>query len=329
MNRYCNMEKVDMLLVFGECRRNARNAVALYRERYPDRAHPSAKCFYNIERSLRLHGTFSCGKRVNRTRPVTNDNNAMLVLANFEVNPHTSTRAVAAEMDISHASVIRIAKKNKYHPFKMTLVQHLRLTDGPRRLQFIAWLIATCEEDHEVLNKIMWTDESKFTNNGIVNRHNHHFWTTVNPHWTHVHNFQNKISINVWCGILNGYLIGPYLYEENLTSDGYLHFLQYYLPQLIEDVPYNTRRSMYFQQDGCPAHNAVIVRNYLNTMYGDRLISTHGPCRWPARSPDLSPLDFYLWGYLKSVVYNEIAINSIDDLRERIIRACRSINVLV
>lgn len=122
MNRYCNTEKVDMLLVFGKCRRNACEAVALYRERYPDRAHPSAKTFYNIERSLRVHGKFPCGKRVNRVRPVTNDNNAALVLAHFEVNPHTSTREVAAEMDISRTSIIRIAKKNKYHPFKMTLI---------------------------------------------------------------------------------------------------------------------------------------------------------------------------------------------------------------
>lgn len=171
----------------------------------------------------------------------------------------------------------------------------------------------------------MWTDESKFTNNGIVNRYNRHFWATENPHWTRMRNFQNKISINVWCGILNGYLIGPYLYEENLTSRPFLDFLRINLPQLMEDVPYDIRRSMYFQQDGCPAHNAVIVRNYLNTVYGDWLISTYGPYRWPARSPDLSPLDFYLWRYLKSVVYNETPINSIDDLRERIIRACRSI----
>lgn len=24
---------------------------------------------------------------------------------------------------------------------------------------------------------------------------------------------------------------------------------------------------------------------------------------WPARSPDLTPLDFYLWGHMKTLVY--------------------------
>ena len=28
-----------------------------------------------------------------------------------------------------------------------------------------------------------------------------------------------------------------------------------------------------------------------------------GPIPWPARSPDLTPLDFWLWGYLKGIVY--------------------------
>ena len=28
-----------------------------------------------------------------------------------------------------------------------------------------------------------------------------------------------------------------------------------------------------------------------------------GPLEWPARSPDLTPMDFWLWGYLKEKVY--------------------------
>lgn len=34
-----------------------------------------------------------------------------------------------------------------------------------------------------------------------------------------------------------------------------------------------------------------------------RLISQRGDLQWPARSPDLAPCDYFLWGYLKSVVY--------------------------
>jgi len=54
-----------------------------------------------------------------------------------------------------------------------------------------------------------------------------------------------------------------------------------------------------WQQDGATVH--VTDRN-LDTL--SRVISRRPICSidWPARSPDLSPLDFCLWGYLKSKI---------------------------
>lgn len=44
--------------------------------------------------------------------------------------------------------------------------------------------------------------------------------------------------------------------------------------------------------------------NYLKATFPDRLIALGcGNMVWPPRSPDLSPLDFYLWGSLKGKVY--------------------------
>ena len=39
---------------------------------------------------------------------------------------------------------------------------------------------------------------------------------------------------------------------------------------------------------------------------------------WPARSPDLTPCDFFLWGYLKQQVY-KTPVRDVNDLRQRII----------
>ncbi|GBN58011.1 hypothetical protein AVEN_82494-1 [Araneus ventricosus] len=38
---------------------------------------------------------------------------------------------------------------------------------------------------------------------------------------------------------------------------------------------------------------------------------------WPPRSPDITPLDFYLWGYVKQHVYSE-RINDINHSKQRI-----------
>ncbi|XP_025204363.1 uncharacterized protein LOC112601133 [Melanaphis sacchari] len=81
---------------------------------------------------------------------------------------------------------------------------------------------------------------------------------------------------------------------------------------------------MYFQQDGAPAHNAIIVKNYLNEIFPNRWIGTHGVISWPARSPDLTPLDFFLWGHLKNVVYADPPIN-LQDLKNKIRLACSNL----
>ncbi|KYM96625.1 hypothetical protein ALC62_12672 [Cyphomyrmex costatus] len=81
---------------------------------------------------------------------------------------------------------------------------------------------------------------------------------------------------------------------------------------------------MWFMHDGAPAHFSRVARDYLNRNYSHRWIGRGGPVAWPPRSPDMNPLDFYLWGHVKSIVYTN-APNNIVDLRHRIIRAFQEI----
>jgi len=47
------------------------------------------------------------------------------------------------------------------------------------------------------------------------------------------------------------------------------------------------------------------------------VIGRGGPVLWPPRSPDLTPLDFYLWGTLKDKVYRT-EVTSLEELVQRI-----------
>ncbi|EFN82476.1 hypothetical protein EAI_06335, partial [Harpegnathos saltator] len=60
---------------------------------------------------------------------------------------------------------------------------------------------------------------------------------------------------------------------------------------------------VWFQQDGASPHYGRIVRNYLNDTFPNRWIGRRGTIEWPPRSPDIAPLDFFLWGYIKNKVY--------------------------
>jgi hypothetical protein len=52
---------------------------------------------------------------------------------------------------------------------------------------------------------------------------------------------------------------------------------------------------------GAPAQCSRSMRDVLNNTYHDRGTGRGGPTAWPPRSPDLNPLDCYLWGHLKTV----------------------------
>jgi hypothetical protein len=59
-------------------------------------------------------------------------------------------------------------------------------------------------------------------------------------------------------------------------------------------------------------------------MFSVTPIMTDGPTAWPPRSPDFSPLDFYLWGHLKILVYAAHFDNE-EALHHRIVDACQII----
>ncbi|GFX58578.1 uncharacterized protein TNCV_417571 [Trichonephila clavipes] len=58
-----------------------------------------------------------------------------------------------------------------------------------------------------------------------------------------------------------------------------------------------------FQQDDATCHTARATIDLLKDTFGDRLILRFGPVNWPPRSCDLTPLDYFLWSYVKALVY--------------------------
>ena len=77
---------------------------------------------------------------------------------------------------------------------------------------------------------------------------------------------------------------------------------------------------MYFQHDGAPPHSSREVRNFLNYRFPGRWIRRGGVHNWPARSPDLSPLDYCVGGWMKELVYS-VKVVSRDALLGRIFNA--------
>ncbi|GFX24151.1 retrovirus-related Pol polyprotein from transposon 412 [Trichonephila clavipes] len=83
-------------------------------------------------------------------------------------------------------------------------------------------------------------------------------------------------------------------------------------------------QELWFQQDGATCHTARATIDLLKDTFGDRLISRFGPVNWPPRSCDLTPLDYFLWGYVKSLVYADKP-QTLDHLEDNIRRVIANI----
>ncbi|GBL93892.1 hypothetical protein AVEN_153650-1 [Araneus ventricosus] len=103
----------------------------------------------------------------------------------------------------------------------------------------------------------------------------------------------------LWCGIFNDRFIGVVFYEGTLTGQRYLELLQDVITDFVENLPLHELRNVWFQHDGAPPHKISNVKQYLMETFQNQIIGYGGFVEWPPRSPDLTPLDFFLWGHIK------------------------------
>jgi len=134
----------------------------------------------------------------------------------------------------------------------------------------------------------------------------------------------NDQKVTVWCGFTANFILNPYFFEEEqnnqlktttVNGSRYQEMLESFaLPALHERLTDEEFGRLIFQQDGAPPHIYRPVKNRLQQSFGDRVISRHFPESWPPRSPDLNPLDFWLWGHLQSRVFARNPSN-VDELK--------------
>ena len=100
----------------------------------------------------------------------------------------------------------------------------------------------------------------------------------------------------------------------------YIIFIRDILPEMLENVPLQVRQQLWFQHEGAPAHFALDFREYLNNVFPNRWIGRSRPVQWPPRSPNLTPMDFFIWGEMKCLVC-DTPIDTPEELVARVAEA--------
>ncbi|GFS49107.1 transposable element Tc3 transposase [Trichonephila clavipes] len=200
------------------------------------------------------------------------------------------------------------------------------LPSDSRLNRFVEWAqneIAVVPDFHK---RILFSDEAHFWLNGYVNKQNCRIWSEANPQ-VYVETPLHPEKLTVWCALWAGGIIGPYFFKNdeghNVTVNGDRYramITNFFIPELNNhDV-----QELWFQQDGATCRTARATIDLLKDTFGDRLISRFGPVSWPPRSCDLTPLDYFLWGYVKSLVYEDKP-QTLDHLEDNIRRVTADI----
>lgn len=294
-----------------------------FRQRFPGRAAPCKKTIHkNVQKyqqngtSLNMNKGHSGRRRSSRT-----PQNVNLVRNTLVANPRVSIRRNG--VPVTRSTFQRIVQHDlEWHPYKMHVRHELKQGDFARRIRFCQWFENQCHNPRFLYNLVIG-DEASFALNGQVNNHNVRMYAEKgNPPAFHFDVSSDRRKLSVWAGICgNGTLVGPYFFDGNVNGRSYLQmFDTYALPNLQRFYPV-LLNSVWWAQDGAPAHRTRIVTNRLRQIFGRNVIAIGHNTEWPARSPDLTPLDFFLWGYLKGKVY-QTPPTTLADLRRRIQDAC-------
>ena len=262
-----------------------------------------------------------------RPRTARSPANVAAVRQAFNVNPQCSARRNDLP-HISRSSFNRIAHRDiHWHPYHIQKRHALDQGDSQRRLNFCHWLV---NHPDRFLSDIIIGDEAAFHMNGEVNSWNVRCSAEnrngVQDFTYDIPNDQRKLL--VWIGLVgDNSIIGPFFFDGNINGDTYLQMINHQVvPELQRyGIQGNgaLRRKWWFQ-DGAPAHRRRDVRDRLQELFPHRVVALGHQPEWPARSPDLTPLDFFLWGYLKERIYRTVPA-TLQDLRNRITREVQAL----
>lgn len=319
------IERIELLIIvgFGDRKRTHSEACDVFNDNHPNRPPISRS---TVSRTVQRFDELKTVKNrsvLGRPKTTTNDDISLQVLLDVTETPQTSVRQLAVDHDVCEGSIRKILKKSKLHPYKPHLVHELLEDDFDRRLQFAEIIMERTDADQNFARNIVFSDEATFMLNGSVNRHNCRYWHSDNPHVKLEIHTQFPKKLNVWCGILNGNVIGPFFIHGTLSSVSYLQLLQNQIIPKIKEIkpnplnPQALHQDVWYQQDGAPAHFGQQVRAFLNFTFPGQWIGRRGAIEWPPRSPDMTPMDFFFWGYLKSVVYRDRP-TTLNELEARI-----------
>jgi len=230
-----------------------------------------------------------------------------------------STRTIGDMTNLSHTTTWKIMRKSlKLFPYKVQTGQALTDLHKEKRLTFCnKWMNNTFDD-------VLFSDESYFSVHGIVNRQNCRFWGSEKPEIVETLPQQFDQKIMAWAAFSKTFKVPIFFFENGtINEENYIDMIKNHLiPFLKTKHKFST---ITFQQDGARPHTSDYAIDFLHRNFKN-VISDRTENPWPPNSPDITPLDYFLWSYMKDKVYTFPRPTNLLTLKEKIVNVYANID---
>lgn len=240
----------------------------------------------------------------------------------IDESPGKSMRALAKDFQVDEATIRRVVHEDlRYKSYVIRRGQFMSQKTRENRVIRARRLLNKLKHPEEP--GILWffSDEKNFVQDQKVNRRNDRWLCQTAGEVPTVMHTKFPASVMV-LGVVSseGDVMPPFFFRQGLrvNAASYTEVLETVVKPWMDGVARG--RPYVFQQDSAPSHTAHTTQEWMATNFHDHVT----PNMWPPSSPDVNPLDYYVWGVVERES-NRKPHNTIASLQEAIVAAMANI----
>jgi hypothetical protein len=316
-----------------------------YKKRFPFSGRsPSKMTVWKQTKKFTSKGTVLNLNKGNsgRKKSVLTDDNLALMRDLFQSEKdlparqsRSSCRRHNLPIQISKSSFQRSSKQLGFHPYKLHRRHTLKAGDKIRRVAMAQYVLNKHGTDPDWLNNVWMSDEAVFSLNGNVNSKNVVCYSEKRegrPENFTIDTTKHAGSVMPWaCLAGDGRKLQLKFFEPEMVDgekvgtmngDRYYKLMRYRAIPQIKALNQGSLDGQTWQQDGARPHWSQKNLTYIQGQFGTNTLALGaarwGGAEWAPHSPDLSVLDFCVWGIMKYHVFQHPMPTTKQALKEKI-----------
>lgn len=210
-------------------------------------------------------------------------------------------------------------------PYKKTKKHGLTIKNKQDRIQKCKELLR-----RHATSNIVFSDEKLFLLQPSLNAQNDRVYAVTIEDLPEddlvVERFQNVPKVMVWGAVSAHHKFPLVFVESGVKINASVYKEEILRSKLLPHAERVFRNEPWvFQQDGAPSHRANTVQEWLSENVPDFINKDE----WPPSSPDLNPMDFFVWGYIESKL-NGLTItktSTLDTFKKKIVKIWNDIPI--